>query len=74
MAKIAEERQAVYRQLFKHRIPENSIDEIREAKNKVWVLGDDRFKQRVQKQLERRVEPNARGGDRKPETFKLCQR
>ena len=27
--------------------------EIREATNKAWVLGDDRFKRRIQKQLER---------------------
>ncbi len=70
LGKTADERMAAYRQLFKHRIPESSMDEIREATNKAWVLGNDRFKQRVQKQLERRVEPSARGGDRKSEKFK----
>lgn len=63
-------RQAVYRQLFKHRIAENNLAEIREATNKAWVLGNDRFKARIQKQLERRVEPTAKGGDRKSERFK----
>ncbi len=71
LGKTNEEQQAAYRQLFKHRIPEGSLDEIREATNKAWALGSDRFKQRIQKQLERRVEPNARGGDRKSEQFRI---
>jgi len=41
--------QAAYRQLFKHHIPESSVVEIREATNKAWVLGNDRFKQRIKK-------------------------
>jgi putative transposase len=69
--KTDEARQAAYRQLFKHRIPESGLEEIREATNKAWVLGNDRFKQRIQKQLERRVEPSARGGDRKSEQFRI---
>jgi putative transposase len=63
-------RQAAYRQLFKYRIAENNLAEIRVATNKAWVLGNDRFKARIQKQLERRVEPAAKGGDRKSERFK----
>ena len=69
--KTDETRQAAYRQLFKHHIAESSIAEIREATNKAWVLGNDRFKQRIQKQLERRVEPSVRGGDRKSEKFRI---
>jgi putative transposase len=65
------ERQAAYRQLFKQRIPNDSLAEIREATNKAWVLGNDRFKRRIQKKLERRVEPKAKGGDRKSEQFKI---
>ena len=64
-----EARQTAYRDLFKHQLSENSITEIREATNKAWVLGNDRFKQRIQEQLGRRVEPKARGGDRKSEQF-----
>ena len=71
LGKTDEERQAAYRQLFKHHIPERSISEIRDATNKAWVLGNDRFKQRIQQQLERRVEPGARGGDRKSEQYKI---
>jgi putative transposase len=64
-----EVRQTAYRELFTHQLSENSISEIREATNKAWVLGNDRFKQRIQEQLGRRVEPKARGGDRKSEQF-----
>ena len=65
-----EARQTAYRDLFKYQLSENCITEIREATNKAWVLGNDRFKQRIQEQLGRRVEPKARGGDRKSEQFK----
>lgn len=71
LGKSEEERQSAYRQLFKHRISESSLEEIREATNKAWVLGNDCFKQRIQKQLERRVEPSAKGGDRKSERYRI---
>lgn len=71
LGKTDEERQAEYRLLFKSHIPESSLNEIRDATNKAWVLGNERFKQRIQKQLERRVEPNAKGGDRKSEKFRI---
>jgi putative transposase len=64
-----EARQASCCDLFKHQLSENSITEIREATNKAWVLGNARFKQSIQEQLGRRVEPKARGGDRKSEQF-----
>lgn len=64
-----ETRQSAYRDLFKHLLSENCITEIREATNKAWVLGNERFKRRVQEQLGRRVEPKARGGDRKSKHF-----
>lgn len=71
LGKTTDERQAAYRQLFKHRIPNASLDEIREATNKAWVLGNDRFKKRIQKQLERRVEPKAKGGDRRSQKYRI---
>lgn len=66
----SEERQAAYRQLFRARIPEKSLEEIREATNKAWVLGNDRFKCRIEKQLERRAAPRTRGGDHKSEKYR----
>jgi putative transposase len=71
LGKTDEERQTAYRQLFKHRIPESSIAEISAATNKAWVPGNDRFKQRIQEKLDRRVEPKARGGDRKSEKYRI---
>lgn len=73
LGKTEQARQAAYRQLFKHRIPESNLEEIRAATNKAWVLGNDRFKQRIQKQLARRVAPSARGGDRKSEKFRITR-
>lgn len=65
------ERQAAYRALFKRVIAETQLNEIRNAANKAWALGDGRFKDRIQSQLARRVEPLARGGDRKSAQFKI---
>jgi len=63
--------QAAYRALFNQSISETQINEIREATNKAWALGDSRFKERIQLQLARRVEPAPRGGDRKSAQFKI---
>ncbi|OGT89101.1 MAG: transposase [Gammaproteobacteria bacterium RIFOXYA12_FULL_61_12] len=59
------ERQAAYRALFKAHIPDKTLDEIREATNKAWVLGSGFFKEKIEGQLNRPVSPRARGGDRK---------
>lgn len=69
LGRTDDERQSAYRQLFRHHLGDSTLEEIRNATNKAWVLGDHRFKQRIQKQLERRVEPSARGGDRKSEQY-----
>lgn len=70
LAKDDESRQAAYRALFASHLPEQVVAEIRDATNKAWVLGNDHFKQRIQDQLNRRIEPKARGGDRKSLEFK----
>lgn len=69
-------RQAAYRQLFNTPESEDSLREIREATNKAWVLGSERFKQDIQDALNRRVAPQSRGGSKKkkkqePENFEL---
>jgi putative transposase len=71
LGNTAEARQAAYRDLFEQAIPDGSVEAIRTATNKAWVLGDDRFKQRIQQQVARRVGPNARGGDRKSAKYKI---
>ncbi len=63
-------RQAAYSALFEQLIPEFTLEEIRHAINKAWVLGDDRFKQQVEAQTGRRASPLLRGGDRKSKDYK----
>jgi putative transposase len=63
------ERQAAYRQLFKAHIPDATLDEIRQATNKAWVLGSDRFKSKMEKILNRPAQTMGHGGDRKSQAF-----
>lgn len=64
LGKTQEERHAAYRALFQAHIVDKTLDEIRQATNKAWVLGQERSKRRIEVQLRRRVEPKARGGRR----------
>ena len=57
-------RQAAYRGLFKARIPKTDIEAIREATNKGWALGDDKFKNWLQTFTDRRVKPLPKGRPR----------
>ena len=66
-----EARQGAYRQLFKRHLSEKRMSAIREATNKAWVLGNTPFKLAIQEKLKRRVEPAARGGDRRSEQFRI---
>jgi putative transposase len=63
-----EERQSAYRQLFRSQIPMVDIDAIREATNKAWVLGDSRFRAKVEAHSERRAAPMPRGRPRRQMT------
>ena len=65
LGKTAEERQTAYRALFRGRMPAQELAAIREASNKAWVLGDDRFKRQIEAKTGRRSMPAGRGGDRK---------
>ena len=58
-----------YLALFSCHIPKADIEAIRTATNKAWVLGNDRFRAKVEKLLNRRVQPKPRGGDRRSESF-----
>ena len=69
-----EERQAVYRQLFKARIAEKMLEEIRNMTNKPWVLGDEHFRSRIESQLKRRVAPKNRVGDRKSDEYRRASK
>ena len=70
LGKSPEGRQSAYRALFKRHIGEQELGALREATNKAWVLGNDRFQARVAALLDRQVAPKPRGGDRKSKAYR----
>ena len=62
-------RQRAYFELFKNAVEEQDLRAIRESTNKAWVLGDDRFKEKIQAALDRQAMPKVRGGDRKSKDY-----
>ncbi len=64
------ERQVAYQALFENQIPAYTLKEIREATNKGWVLGDERFKKQIEIQTGRPATPLSHGGDRKSKKYK----
>jgi len=69
LGKTPEDCQKAYRSLFRNKIPEQTLEQIRDSTNKAWVLGNTRFKRQIEKKLNRRIAPKARGGDRKSEKY-----
>lgn len=65
-----DERHNNYRELFDAHIDARALTEIREATNKSWVLGTDRFKESVEALTARQTKPKARGGDRKSKKYR----
>ena len=70
LAKTEKTRQKRYTTLFDKMIPDYTLEEIRHSINRAWVLGDERFKQQIEKQTGRGVSPLARGGDRRSEEYR----
>ena len=66
-----EERRAAYQDLFSGHISDKELADIREATNKAWVLGSDRFRVKMEKELSRPVVSSGRGGDRKSKAYRL---
>jgi putative transposase len=62
-------RQVAYRDTFKAHIDEKTLDEIRHSTQKGWVLGNDRFKDEIERLLQRRTRPLHRGGDHRSVEF-----
>lgn len=59
------ERQSVYSQLFRLAIEKSEIDALREATNKGWVLGSDRFREEIERLTGRRSAAKPRGRPKK---------
>lgn len=62
-----EDRQAGYRALFKQAQDDETLAAIRDATNKAWPLGNDRFKDELARLTERRVAAAKPGRPRKAE-------
>ncbi len=73
LGKTPEVRCQDYRALFRSKLGEETLQEIREATNKAWVLGDNRFRDRIERLTKRRSAPKLRGGDRKSKAFRERQ-
>lgn len=58
-------RRAAYRELFRAAIGEDALAEMRDAINKGWVPGSERFKRGIEAVTQRRVTPLPRGGKRR---------
>jgi putative transposase len=61
LGRSAPERQGSYRELFREKLPEQFIEDLRSATNGGWALGDNAFKQRISKAAKRRAGPLPRG-------------
>lgn len=70
LGKTDSERQIAYRGLFDGLMPEQELTAIRDATNKAWALGNERFKAQIAANTGRRAEPLGRGGDRKSTAFR----
>jgi putative transposase len=56
-----QERQAAYRALFTAHLDDSQLTEIRDATNKAWVLGTERFQNEVAALAQRRARPLPKG-------------
>ncbi|SMF30275.1 putative transposase, partial [Alteromonadaceae bacterium Bs31] len=70
LANTVEQRQSVYRSLFRGRMAEREVKEIRDAANKSWVLGDERFKTEIAQRTGRSPINTGRGGDRRSARYR----
>jgi putative transposase len=61
----SDECRADYRELFRKQISEIELDAMREATNKAWALGNDRFKEKTEALAGRRTTPRPTGRPKK---------
>ena len=59
------DRQAAYRALFANHLEDSHLAEIRDATNKAWVLGSERFKEAMAALAQRRIRPLPKGRPKK---------
>ncbi|NCA88908.1 MAG: transposase [Gammaproteobacteria bacterium] len=66
-------RQSAYRALFATPLDEATLQRIRDATNKSWLLGDEAFAREIEGLVNRRTQPRQRGGDRRSLAFRAAQ-
>jgi len=59
--------------LFEEQISDVKLKEIRDAINKTWVLGSNKFKKQIELETGRCVVPLTHGRDRKSEEYMVRQ-
>lgn len=59
------ERRTAYRQLFRSAICDTDLGAIRKNTNKAWVLGNDRFREKVEQLTGRRTKEKPKGRPKK---------
>jgi len=69
LGRTDEQRQKAYRILFRAKILHRTLEEIRSATNKAWVLGSEQFKDKIESKLNRPIRPRQKGGDRKSKAY-----
>ena len=65
-----EDTQAAYQSLFNNAIPNEILEDIRQATNKAWILGSESFTKIIEHILFRQGKAVAKGGDRKSAQYK----
>jgi putative transposase len=63
-------RRKAYCELFKDRMTDQVLSEIRDSTYKGWVLGGDKFKRQIKQVVYRRIEVLGHGGNRKSKRFR----
>jgi putative transposase len=58
-------RQSACRDLFQAHIDEKTLTDIRQATQKGWILGNDRFRDEIEQLVQRRTRPLPLDGDRR---------
>ena len=61
LGRSAVERQSAYRDLIREALAPGFVEALRAATNGGWALGDDRFRQAVEKMAQRRASPLPKG-------------
>ena len=67
------ERKSTYQSLFLSHLTDKTIQAIRDATNKAWALGDEKFIDKVFNTTSRRAKPLPQGGDRRSRSFKASK-